>query len=244
MKLSLLIPCYNEEEGIPNLSQKITPVLQDLASKWEIELVFVDDGSKDQTYSLLQRYFAEKPNTKIIHHETNKNLGAALRTGFAHATGDVIVTIDSDCSYDPREIIPMLDLLDDHTDIVTASPYHPLGKVENVPKYRLFLSKSISFLYRLLTRSKIHTFTALVRAQKRKVVDSVAFSSPNFLATAEMLINALDKGYVVKEYPTTLRVREFGVSKMRLLKVMGSHAKYIFSLLPRAVARPFRSAKK
>ncbi len=235
MKLSLLVPCYNEEEGIPHLSRQLAPVLKELSQKWDLELVFIDDGSKDQTYSLLQQYFGEKANTKIIRHETNQNLGAALRTGFANVSGDVIVTIDSDCSYDPREIIPMLFLLDEQTDMVTASPYHPLGKVENVPKYRLFLSKSISFLYRRLTGSKIHTFTALVRAQKRKVIENVTFSSPNFLATAEILIGALDKGYVVKEYPTTLRVRQYGVSKMKLLKVMGSHVKYLVKLFPRAV---------
>ena len=83
-----------------------------------------------------------------------------------------------------------------------------------------------------------------MRVQKKAVVKNVPFSSPNFLATAELLIGALDKGYVVKEYPTTLRVRQYGVSKMKLLKVMGSHAKYLAKLFPRAVARRFRSWKQ
>jgi len=227
MKLSLIVPCYNEEEGINNLQNQLDPILEKLSKSWELELIFVDDGSKDNTYDLLQQHFGQRKYTRILKHEVNQNLGAAMRTGFSTATGDVIVTMDSDCTYDPKEIFPMLDMLKDDISVVTASPYHPLGGVENVPKYRLFLSKSITLIYRILTGSKIHTFTALFRAQRKEAVKDVNFTSNDFLATAELLIHALTNGQKVVEYPTVLHVRVFGSSKIKLLKVIWSHTKFI-----------------
>ena len=231
LKLSIIVPCYNEEEGIPNLVDNLNPVLAQLRENYQLELIFVDDGSTDKTNELLHQNFAQKENTKIIKHEVNKNLGEAMRTGFSNATGDLIATIDSDCTYHPSLLIPMLSQLDENTDIVTASPYHPEGKVENIPEYRLFLSKSICWMYRQLTGSDLHTFTALFRVQKKDVVDNVRFKSKNFLATAEMLIYSIMKGYKAKEFPTTLTVRKFGTSKMKLLLVIKSHAKFVFKLM-------------
>jgi len=231
MKLSLIIPCYNEEEGIPPLAAKIEPVLKEIQKRGELELIFVDDGSKDKTLELLKNYFGSRADTKIIPHVKNGNLGAAMRTGFAAATGDFVATMDSDCTYDPRGLLEMLDLFDEKTAIVTASPYHPQGGVKNVPAYRLFLSKGIALAYRFVTGIKIHTFTALFRVYQNNVVKSVSFSSPDFLATAEILVNAHTAGYGIKEYPSVLHVREYGVSKIRLLRVMRSHAKYLLKLV-------------
>ncbi|MBS3123684.1 glycosyltransferase family 2 protein [Candidatus Woesearchaeota archaeon] len=234
-KLSIIIPCYNEELGIPNLKSHLDPILKDLSKNYFLELIFVDDGSKDKTLELLKDNFDSskkaKYEVKLIKHEVNQNLGAAMRTGFANATGDFVITMDSDCTYDPQTIPEMLKLLDTDTDMVIASPYHPQGEVRNVPKYRLLLSGAITSIYRLLTGSKIYTYTALFRAYKVKVVKEVSFNSNDFLATAEMLINALNKGYKVKEYPTVLNVRQFGESKIRLARVIKSHFKYASSLL-------------
>lgn len=244
MKFSLIIPCYNEEEGIPHLATKIAPVWEELGRRFSLEIIFVDDGSKDKTFELLHTYFGSRPDTKIIRHETNKNLGAALRTGFAAATGDLVATMDSDCTYDPRGLLAMVDMLDENTSIVTASPYHPLGGVKNVPAYRLLLSKGITWLYRLTTGIKIHTFTALFRVYTKDVVNSVQFNSPDFLATAEILVNAHAAGHKIKEYPSVLHVREYGVSKIRLLRVMKSHAKYLFKITPKSVARRLHLLRK
>ncbi|MBS3169546.1 glycosyltransferase family 2 protein [Candidatus Woesearchaeota archaeon] len=243
-KFSLIIPCYNEEEGIPPLAAKIAPVLTELGQKFALELIFVDDGSKDKTFELLNHYFGSRPDTKIICHEKNKNLGAAMRTGFAAATGDFVATMDSDCTYDPQGLVEMMKLIDDCTSIVTASPYHPRGGVENVPGYRLFLSKGITLLYRLVTGIKIHTFTALFRVYTKDVVKSVQFHSPDFLATAEVLVNAHAAGHTIREYPAVLHVREYGVSKIRLLRVMRSHARYLLLITPRSVARRLHLLRK
>ncbi len=224
--LSLIIPCYNEADGIPQLQEKLSPLLNQLQNSYQLELLFINDGSTDNTSSLLQQHFPQA-YCKIITHQTNQNLGAAIRTGFHAATGDIIITMDSDCTYDVHEIYNLLNLLDPHTDIVTISPYHPLGKVENIPSYRLALSKSISWIYRQLTGAHIYTFTALFRAHKKHIVKNIAFESNNFLATAEILIYSLLQGYTIKEQPATLHVRKYGQSKMKLFLVIKSHAKFV-----------------
>lgn len=231
MKLSLIIPCFNEEKGIPNLVSQLNPVLKDIEKKNTIELIFVDDGSRDNTYHLLDRYYGKRKNTKILRHDKNKNLGAALKTGFAAATGEIIVTIDSDCTYPPREIPAIISLLDKDTDIVTASPYHPKGHVANVPVYRLFLSKTVTKIYSCILGKKIYTYTALFRAYKRDVIKNIKTHSNTFIAVVELIAFAIKKGYKVKEYPTTLYAREFGTSKMKLFKTILAHLKFILYLI-------------
>ncbi|MBI2665960.1 glycosyltransferase family 2 protein [Candidatus Woesearchaeota archaeon] len=231
MKISIIVPCYNEGLGIENLYTQLNPVLSQLSEKNTLEIIFVNDGSTDNTQELLQKYFGSRQDVQIVNHEKNKNLGAAIRTGFAHATGEVIVTLDSDCTYNPAEIPQLLNLLGPDADIITASPYHPMGGIKNVPKYRLFLSKSITQIYRWLTGAKIYTYTALFRAYKSDVIRNVSFESNDFLSMAEIMIKAINQGYKVKEFPTILSVRQYGESKIRLFKVIRSHFKFASKLL-------------
>ena len=231
LKISIIIPCYNEQEGIPNLAEKLISTIKELQLEYQPELILVDDGSTDQTYSLMQQYFSQLPNTKIIKHSQNQNLGGALRTGFANATGTYISALDSDCTYHPHLLKTMIKMLDDQTDIVTVSPYHPQGKVNNVPAYRIFLSKSISRIYRILLHSDIYTFTAMVRIYKKPVIENIQFRSNTFLSVTEIMIKSLLKNYKVKELPAELNVRKFGASKMKTLRVIGDHLTLIQQII-------------
>ena len=173
-KLSIVVPCYNEEDGIPQLAEKLPPLIEQLQKEYVVELLFIDDGSTDKTQDLLRTFFGGFSYATIIPHEVNKNLGAALRTGFYHATGDYVAALDSDCTYDPFLLVEMLHVLKEkNVDIVTVSPYHPLGTVMNVPRYRLFLSSTVCAIYRFLLRSELHTFTAMVRVYRREVVKTI-----------------------------------------------------------------------
>lgn len=223
--LSIIIPCYNEEEGIPQLKEQLAPVVESLHSRYDVEVVFVDDGSKDRTYDLLMKYYDHMPLVKIVRHEQNQNLGAALKTGFKNAKGSLLATWDSDCTYPPSLLPQMLELLDDTTDIVTVSPYHPQGEVNNVPAYRLFLSKGAARVYRFLLRSNIYTPGAMVRVYRKKVIDTVQSNATNFLFVPEFLIKACLQGYTIKELPTILNVRQYGTSKMKLASTILSHSK-------------------
>src|SRR5512135_2059273 len=182
MDISIVIPCYNEFDNIPKLKVEFFPVVDQLAASRSVEVIFVDDGSKDGTFDGLQAAFGDNPNVKIAKHPRNLGLGAAIRTGMNAAQGDVVVTTDSDATYRFEEILPILERLSPDVDLVTASPYHPNGGVMNVPGYRLLLSKCSSLLYRVLVSWHIHTYTALFRVYRRKVIETVPFNSNGFLA--------------------------------------------------------------
>jgi dolichol-phosphate mannosyltransferase len=227
MKISLVIPAFNESEGVAQTAANLRPVLDELGRSYSVEVIFVNDGSRDNTEQLLKSEFGGSPGIQIVSHAGNRGLGAAIRTGFAHATGDIIVTTDFDGTYSFGNIPPLVNqLLAEKVDIVTASPYHPAGKVEGVPRYRLVFSFGASLLYRLLVKWNIHTWTALFRAYRRTVIDHIVFESDGFLAGTELLVKALQAGYTAAEFPTTLKVRTFGQSSIKIARVTQSHLKF------------------
>ena len=235
MKLSVVVPCYNEEDNIDKLSTEFFPIITKLIGNClpdggqveAIEVVFVDDGSRDSTYKALVDAFAHYGHpaisVKFEKHSVNRGLGAALRTGFEASSGEIIVTTDSDGTYHFSTIPVMLEHLTKDVAIVTASPYHPRGEVVGVPGYRIFLSRGSSLLYRLLLNWRIHTYTALYRAYRRDVVDQIHFAANDFLGGTELMVKAMLKGYKVDEFPAALHRRMFGVSKAKLLKTIKSH---------------------
>lgn len=237
MKLSVVVPCFNEEDNIAKLEAEFFPVIKNLLGRNlaggqidSVEIIFVDDGSTDNTYTALQNAFSsiEYPAISVMFekHAKNRGLGAAMRTGFGVVTGDVIVTTDSDGTYHFSTIPSLLGHLNGDVAIVTASPYHPEGEVVGVPGYRLFLSRGSSLLYRILLDWKIHTYTALYRAYRREVVDQILFSADDFLGGTELMVKAMLKGYQVDEYPAALHRRMFGVSKAKLMRTIISHLNF------------------
>jgi dolichol-phosphate mannosyltransferase len=230
MDLSIVVPCYNEADNVPKLQQEFFPVVAELAKTHSVEVVFVDDGSSDGTWQVLVDAFGNdyQPGVAIRfeRHQVNRGLGAAIRTGFAAAKGEVIVTTDSDGTYKFTEIPALLACLTPEVDMVTASPYHPAGGIVGVPGYRLVLSQGSSILYRFLVDWRIHTYTALFRAYRRKVIEYVPFESDGFLAGTEILVNGMLMGYRVAEYPAVLHSRVFGTSKAKLMRTIKAHLKF------------------
>jgi len=230
MKVSIIVPCYNEEEGIENLKNQLNPVIAGLQKGYKLEVIFIDDGSTDNTNALLHHEYGKRKYVKIIKHKKNMNLGAALKTGFRYATGNFIFTLDSDCTYHPKLIFPMLELIKD-ADIITASPEHPNGKIVNVQKYRIFLSKTVTNIYRIIVSPKIYTYGAMVRLYRKNAIKNIKIKADDFLAVPEIMVKAVLKGYRIRELPTTLRVRIYGGSKMKLAKTIKSHSFFIFRII-------------
>jgi len=114
--LSVVVPCYNEEATIRTL------VGQVLESPWVAQVIVVDDGSKDRSREILATL--DDARVTVVLHDVNKGKGAALRTGFAHATADFVVVQDADLEYDPGEYGVLLEpLLDDRADVVFGSRF-------------------------------------------------------------------------------------------------------------------------
>lgn len=226
-RLSVVIPCFNEEANVRGLASRLGPVLVGLMHRYaSVEVVLVDDGSRDGTWQAMEAFAASAGQAFVVRlerHSANLGLGQAIRTGMSASTCDVLLTTDSDATYRFEDIPALLDMLAPGVDLVTASPYHPLGGVDNVPASRLIFSRGASLLYRVLVRHDIHTWTALFRAYRSHVVRHVPFASTGFLAGTELLVNAIDAGYRAVEFPTVLHARRHGVSKARILRTIGAH---------------------
>ncbi len=104
MKISIVIPCYNEENTIEKLLNKVLEV--QLPENWKKEIIVVDDGSNDNTKNILKKY---KDKVKIIFKNKNEGKGAALKEGLKHATGDYILIQDADLEYDPNDYIKLIE---------------------------------------------------------------------------------------------------------------------------------------
>lgn len=228
--VSLVVPCYDEADNGPRLERDLFPVVARLAERGAVEVVFVDDGSRDGTpavlESLAQRCTSSRIAVHVVRHQHNRGLGAALRTGFAAARGDIVVTTDADATYRFEGIPALIDALTEDVDLVTASPYHPEGTVVGVQWHRLVLSRGSSWIYRCLVTRRLHTYTCLFRAYRRHVIETVPFQSDGFLAGTELLVNAVLAGYRAAEYPAALHSRVAGVSKAKLARTVLAHLGY------------------
>jgi len=231
MNLTIVVPCCNEVDNVSKLDAELMPVAAELARKHGVEIIFVDDGSTDGTLAALREAFGDDRapagvTVRFEQHPVNRGLGAAMRTGFAAARGDIVVSTDADGTYRFDTIPTMLTYFTPEVAIVTASPYHPLGRVENVSAHRLVLSQGASFLYRLLVRWDIHTWTCLFRAYRRDVLQNITFEADGYLAGTELMVKAMLAGYRVAEFPTVLFSRVAGASKAKLIRTIWAHLKF------------------
>src|SRR5579859_1775231 len=231
--VSVVVPIFNEEDGIEQLKQKLRRLRDLLADEFELEFVFVDDGSRDHTVERLKQEFANSDfDFRVVEHGVNRGVGAAMRTGFKYSRGSLVCSIDADCSYSPEGLKLLLaELLATGSDIAVASPYHPQGGVEGVPGWRLALSKACSALYRLLSPLKLHTYTSVFRAYRAEVLNNITFRADGFVSAAEILIVAARRGYTVVEVPMILRGRSIGRSKMKVLRTIGTHLRMLAALV-------------
>lgn len=225
--VTLVIPCFNEEGSLPYLSRTLVHLKHALSVNYDLQIVFVDDCSRDNTRDVLQQLFATEPQVRIIHHEVNRGVSAAILTGMQAATTDIVCSMDCDCSYDPHELQHMLPLMKPGVALVTASPYHRDGRVRNVPAWRLMLSHSLSVMYRLLLQQSLHTWTSCFRVYRRSQILDLPLQENGFLGTAELAAQLCLHGRTIAEHPAVLEVRLFGASKMKTLRTIASHLRLL-----------------
>jgi len=216
--VSVVVPCYDEAEGIPSLLERLE-TMEPLG--WEF--VFVDDGSGDATFTTLLSAARTRPWMRVVKHGTNLGLGAAMRTGFAHAHAPIVCTMDSDCTYLPERLPELVSLVEQGADIATASPWHPDSVPASAGRVRAALSRTVSRLYQRLTGQDVHTFTCLYRAYRRDVLERTQFRATGFAAVTELLLRGMLNGCRVREVPMELGTRRFGESKLKIGGAILSH---------------------
>lgn len=236
--VSVVVPCFNEEDVLPYLTRTLDRVAGALADRYDLRFILVDDGSTDRTWDALSATFASRTNFTLVRHEVNKGVSAAIMTGIRAADTEIVCSMDCDCTYDPLELGNMIPKLTPGVDLVTASPYHPLGAVRNVPAWRLVLSKGASWLYRRVLRQKLHTYTSCFRVYRKSAVAKLDVKNGRFLGVAE-LAGRLDlAGGVIVEHPATLEVRMLGRSKIKTVRTVIGH----LGLMAKLMAARLRSA--
>jgi polysaccharide deacetylase family protein (PEP-CTERM system associated) len=248
LPVTIVVPCFNEATVLPYLENTLRRVAAELGALYELHYVFVDDGSTDATRPALEARFGGLPNHRVVVHEGNRGVAAAILTGIRSASTEVVCSIDCDCTYDPLQLRELIPMLQEGVAVVTASPYHPSGRVLNVPPWRLGLSKGLSALYRRVFRQQLHTYTSCFRVYRRSEVCDLQLREGGFLGVAEML-GVLDlEGKRIVEQPAVLEVRLLGHSKMKLARTIRGHLRLLARLaalrwLPsRTVARAIPQA--
>ncbi|MEK7447849.1 MAG: glycosyltransferase family 2 protein [Planctomycetota bacterium] len=228
-KISIVVAAYNENSIISETIQKIIELMKQ-QNKYEWELICVDDGSCDDTYSVAIQTAAGEPKVKILKHNHNYGQGRALRTGFAACSGDIVVTIDADLSYGPEYILKLGDvLIERNVDITLASPYAKGGEVVNVPFYRRLLSRFGNKYLAKMSQYNISTITCVVRAYRREILDAIFLTSDGMELQLEIMLKAAMIKARVCEIPARLAwakqksadMKFSRVSKMRIFRTMG-----------------------
>lgn len=204
-KLSLVVPAYNEGRTIDEVIHRVDSVIKQTGLKYE--LIMVDDGSVDDTRKKAINCANNNSHVKVVGYRTNTGKGHALKTGFAHATGDAVIFMDGDLDIDPEQVIRYVEALE-HGDVIIASKWHPRSRVE-IPLMRRFLSHGFNVLVKLLTGVRVRDTQTGLKAVRRDALDE-AFSRlavKRYAFDVELLAMANLCGLKVVELPVNIRMR-------------------------------------
>ena len=227
--LTVAIPLYNESATIPYLKSRLDLMLEK-SNHNNLKILFVDDGSSDDTFQLLTNHFSSLDNCKIVKHEINQNLNGFLKTVIELCDTEFVVFLDSDCTFDPLNIFEMVELVQPNTDIVNGSPYHPQGTVEGVKKGRLLISNGANFIYKLLINKDVYTYTSIFKMYRTAKIKKINLNTPGFVSVSELFIKCILNGAKVVEYPCTLSIRKYGDSKIRIVNSIKNHVQFMSRL--------------
>lgn len=164
--LSVVVPLYNEEESLRELTEKIVAATKQLGKPYEI--IFVDDGSSDQSFQILKELHSDNRNIKVIRFRRNFGKSAALAVGFREAAGDYVVTMDADLQDDPHEIPGLLAAMGDSYDLVSG-----WKKKRHDPLSKTLPSRFFNFVTGKMTGIPIHDFNCGLKAYRNVVVKEI-----------------------------------------------------------------------
>jgi len=232
--ISIIVPMFNEQDNVEGTAEKIRLVMDDFEGDWE--LLLVDDGSADDTGRLIDEVSDRYPNVRAFHHDSNLGVGRALRTGFEEAEGEIIVTVDADLSYDPKDIPRLVSTMRErNADVVLSSPYHAEGRTSDVPFYRLLISQLGNTILRLALGTDVSCVTSIFRAYRKSMIDRLELSSDGKSIEPEIVARALAMGFHIEEIPATLKGRVKGKSKFRFRREVFTHLMFCFETRPMLV---------
>jgi len=208
IEISIIVPLFNEEDSLNELHQKLTGVMKKLGKPYEI--VYVDDGSTDESFSMLKKIHGQDKNARVFSFQRNYGKSAALSTGFKNARGDIVVTIDADLQDDPEEIVSLLNKLEEGYDLVSGWKQQRKDS---------FIKRSTSKLFNsvtgILTGLKIHDINCGLKAYRKKATAAIkVYGELHRFIPALVKIEGFKVGEVkVRHYPRKYGKTKFGVTR-------------------------------
>lgn len=203
--LSIIIPCFNEEKTI----EKVVKDINLYSKKFIIncEIIIIDDGSIDETYSKLKKILKKYNHIKVIKHKNNKGFGSAYKTGIKNSSGEFCVLIPGD---NEADINDTLRIFSETKNIDMLLPYTINKEVRNLQ--RRFLSKLFVILLNLIFNTNVKYFNGSV-FYRTKVLKKVRIKSKGFLFQSEIVLKIIKSGYLYNETPYFLKHRSGGDAK-------------------------------
>lgn len=229
LKLSVVIPAYNEEESI-------TPTLRSLyqtLSKYGIphEICVTNDNSKDGTLRVLTELAATEIPTLVPFTNPGPNgFGYAVRYGLERFTGDCVAVFMADMSDDPEDLVRYYNkMMDTNADAVFGSRWEKGGQVIDYPPLKKFINRIANFIVRMVMGIRYNDTTNAFKLYKRETIEGIKpFLAPHFNLTLELPLKAIVRGYSYEVVPNSWTNRKYGESKLKI-KEMGS--RYFFILM-------------
>lgn len=211
--ISIVAPVYNEEKVIGEFCERLSKVSIDLKDKYEVEYIFIDDGSKDETLNVLKEKMKSLKQVKIIEFRKNYGQTAAIQAGFDVASGDIIITMDTDLQHFPEEIPKFIERINEGYDVVCGwREKRQEGVVRRWP------SKIANMVIRKITGLKINDIGTTFRAYRRQIIKDI-----NILGEQHRFIPVFAKqvGATISELPIKNIERPEGESNYGLGRVVG-----------------------
>jgi len=228
--LSVVVPVYNEEESIWLLYTSIRDACEEVSQDYEI--IFIDDGSRDNSFSALKALHQEDPQVKVIRFRKNYGQTSAMAAGFRASRGDVVVSMDGDLQNDPVDIPRLLSKIDEGYDVVCGWRKDRKDKLIS----RKIPSRIANWLIGKITGAPIHDNGCSLKAYRRKIIKQVALYSElhRFIPAMSSLAGAR-----ITEIVVTHHARQFGVSKYGLSRAWRVFSDlFLIKMLTGFAARP------
>ena len=226
-KLSVIIPAHNEAGCIASTVEHLHVELR--LREIPHEIVVVDDGSSDETSSILETLAEHVGELRSVRNPAPHGFGRAIQCGLDHYTGDAVVIMMADESDDCRDVVRYWEKLNAGNECVFGSRFVKGGGVIDYPRIKYLMNRTANLFIRLLFRVKLNDTTNAFKAYRRTVIDGCRpLLSPHFNLTVELPLKAIVRGYTWTVIPITWRNRRTGIAKFKI-KEMGS--RYFFIVM-------------